>query len=66
MPTRISSPERCIEKYIKENRKSSKTQTYDQYKTVLNKMMRDLEEGGFDPMPYDVTENAVKYLLDEV
>lgn len=65
MPTRISSPERCIEKYIKENRKSSKTQTYDQYKTVLNKM-RDLEEGGFDPMPYDVTENAVRYLLDEV
>ena len=60
MPTRISSPERCIEKYIRENRKSSKTETYDQYRTVLNKMTRDLEEGGFDPLPYNVTESNLK------
>ena len=66
MPTKISTPERCIEKYIRENKKSSKTETYDQYRTVLNKMARDLEAAGFDPLPYYVTEKAVRYLLDEV
>ena len=29
-------------------------------------MIRDLEAGGFDPLPYDITEKAVRYLLDEV
>ncbi|MBR3409752.1 MAG: site-specific integrase [Candidatus Methanomethylophilaceae archaeon] len=65
MPTRVSTPERCIEKYIREKRKSSKTETYDQYRTVLNKISRDLESNGFNPMPYDVSEKAVRFLLDE-
>jgi len=35
-------------------------------RTVLTKMARDLEAAGFDPLPYYVTEKAVRYLLDEV
>lgn len=66
MTTKISTPGRCIDKYIRENKKSSKTETYNQYRTVLNKMARDLEAAGFDPLPYYVTEKAVRYLLNEV
>ncbi len=66
MPRNVSAPEVCIEQYISKNRKSSKVKTYDQYRTVLLKITKDLRDAGFDASPYRINEKAVRYLLDEV
>ena len=65
MPRNVSTPEACIEQYIRKNRKSSKKETYDQYRTVLLKMTNDLREAGYDPSPYKINEKSARYLIDE-
>ena len=66
MPRNKSSPEECIEKFIAEEQKGSKDSTYDQYRTVLHKITRELIAGGFDPSPYRISQEAVRYLLDDL
>lgn len=65
MPRTVTTPEHCIEKYIRENKKGYKDETYDQYRTVLTKISRDLENNGFDPSPYHVTLEAAQFLFYE-
>ncbi len=64
MPKNVSTPESCIFKYCKEARKSSKVETYQQYETVLLKITNDLKNAGFDPSPYKINEQAVRFLLE--
>ena len=66
MPRNKSSPEECIEKYITESQKGSKDSTYNQYRTVLYKITRELIEANFDPSPYRISQEAVRYLLDDL
>ena len=65
MPRSVSTPEKCIDKYIRESRKSSKVETYRQYHTVLTKITRDLESAGLETSPYYIGQREVRFLLDE-
>lgn len=64
MPRNVSTPEECINRYIKDARKSSKVETYEQYRTVLSKISSDLKENGFNPSPYYMKEEQIRFLLD--
>lgn len=66
MPRNTSSPSECIEKYVRSAQKASKDSTYHQYRTVLHKMTKEISEAGFDPSPYRISQDAVRYLLDEL
>jgi len=65
MPKSPTTPASCIEKYIREAKKSSKDETYNQYRTVLSKICRDLEDAGFNPSPQKITKEAVLHLLED-
>lgn len=64
MPRNVSTPKACINKYIEESRKSSKIETYEQYRTVLTKITNDLENAGLESSPYNIGQKEVRFLLD--
>lgn len=64
MPRSVSTPEACINKYVTASRKSSKIETYEQYKTVLTKITKDLRDNGYNPSPYVINEKTIRFLLD--
>lgn len=64
MPRNVSTPKACINKYIADSRKSSKIETYEQYRTVLTKITNDLENASLESSPYNIGQREIRFLLD--